>query len=342
MAEALKLKGNQAFKQGNYEEAIELYAQCIDRDPTNPVYSNNRAMALMKVCAYHDAAQDCTTSLVLDPKNVKALWRRGVCHKFLKQFGKAEQDLAEALKLEPGNKAVQEELYAVQHYREANGGQRDKMCIPVEVLASEHDLHTIISRDYSAPPSTSSVQAPIPSPREPAAPLASTTTGSSQQLNTVAAGDRLEIVEPRTTIDLQRSWRSYRNSGAALYQYFRAIPPTRYGTLFQSTFDSDYLMDIVGILNNYYFTHESLETTYTVLDHLCKVARFNMVLLFLTQKEKADIKSIFDRAQAKLPNHDSSWAAKWTTLGRTYQCARFPSQLAQWRGSEDLVDMLAV
>ncbi|KAJ1982010.1 hypothetical protein H4R34_001871, partial [Dimargaris verticillata] len=161
---------------------------------------------------YERAAQDCTTGLALDPKNVKALWRRGVCRKFLKRYTEAEQDLVKALKLEPINKAVQEELYIVQQYREAIGDQQGKATnsIPVEVLASEHDLHTILARDYSTPPLADKVRAPIPSPSKPAAP---TTSG--------------KVV---------------------------AIPPTRYCALFQSTFDGDYLMDIVSIINNYYFT----------------------------------------------------------------------------------------
>ena len=42
-AEGLKNKGNTAFSNGKFEEAVALYNQAIEIDNTNPVFFSNRA-----------------------------------------------------------------------------------------------------------------------------------------------------------------------------------------------------------------------------------------------------------------------------------------------------------
>jgi len=56
---------------------------------------------------------DCTLSLDLDPKYVKALHRRATCRTKLTNFEGAKKDLEALLKLEPSNKQAQVELNQV-------------------------------------------------------------------------------------------------------------------------------------------------------------------------------------------------------------------------------------
>jgi len=42
------LQGNESFKQGHYDEAIDCYTQAIGLDASNAVLFANRAMALLK------------------------------------------------------------------------------------------------------------------------------------------------------------------------------------------------------------------------------------------------------------------------------------------------------
>lgn len=56
-----KEKGNNFFKQGCYESAIESYDKCIELESWNPVGYSNKAMALIKMGLYEKAIQVCTT-----------------------------------------------------------------------------------------------------------------------------------------------------------------------------------------------------------------------------------------------------------------------------------------
>ena len=43
-AERVKASGNEYFKKGKIDAAIEAYSECIALDPTNAVYRTNRAL----------------------------------------------------------------------------------------------------------------------------------------------------------------------------------------------------------------------------------------------------------------------------------------------------------
>lgn len=46
-AVALKEKGNQAFKEGDWPRAIDLYTQAIDTNDKEPTFYTNRAQVLL-------------------------------------------------------------------------------------------------------------------------------------------------------------------------------------------------------------------------------------------------------------------------------------------------------
>ncbi|KAI8318738.1 TPR-like protein, partial [Martensiomyces pterosporus] len=83
--------GNAAFKKGNYALAVEQYSMAIDEDRTKSVYFINRAMALIKLERYAKAIDDCTQGIKLDPKNVKAFWRRGTARLHLGEYEEAKR-----------------------------------------------------------------------------------------------------------------------------------------------------------------------------------------------------------------------------------------------------------
>ncbi|KAJ1954935.1 RNA polymerase II-associated protein 3 [Dipsacomyces acuminosporus] len=109
-AEELKAQGNSAFTRGDYASAVAQYSKAIDADRTNSVYFTNRAMALIKLERYGEAAEDCTQALRLSPNSVKALWRRGTAHFHLNKYREARDDFESGLAVEPSNKTLSAEL----------------------------------------------------------------------------------------------------------------------------------------------------------------------------------------------------------------------------------------
>lgn len=72
VAEQLKDRGNQHFKNGDYVNAEALYTQAIMRNPANPLIFTNRANARMKLASYQEAIDDCLKSIELMRDNMKA------------------------------------------------------------------------------------------------------------------------------------------------------------------------------------------------------------------------------------------------------------------------------
>ncbi|MCJ1481131.1 hypothetical protein MMC06_001287 [Schaereria dolodes] len=72
----MKAEGNEAFKTGRYQKAIDLYGQALEVDPINKGINSkilqNRAMALIKTKNYKAAIADSIRALALDPTYVKA------------------------------------------------------------------------------------------------------------------------------------------------------------------------------------------------------------------------------------------------------------------------------
>jgi len=108
-AVAEKDRGNEWFKKGNYDKAIERYTRGMTLDPLNAVLAANRAMALLKKGQYGAAETDCTLALSIDSTYIKAFQRRASARTGLDKFHLAMQDYEEVLRLEPKNKAAQAE-----------------------------------------------------------------------------------------------------------------------------------------------------------------------------------------------------------------------------------------
>ncbi|KAG2305092.1 hypothetical protein Bca52824_033743 [Brassica carinata] len=103
-AEIAKEKGNQAFKEKQWQKAIGLYSEAIKLNDSNGTYYSNRAAAYLELGSFCQAEDDCTKALTLDKKNIKAYLRRGTAREMLGNFKEAIDDFSYALVLEPNNK----------------------------------------------------------------------------------------------------------------------------------------------------------------------------------------------------------------------------------------------
>ncbi|XP_057758318.1 translocon at the outer membrane of chloroplasts 64-like isoform X1 [Arachis stenosperma] len=82
-AEIAKERGNQAYKDKQWQKAIGFYSEAIKLSSDNATYYSNRAQAYLELGSYLQAESDCTKAISLDKKNVKAYFRRGRAREML-------------------------------------------------------------------------------------------------------------------------------------------------------------------------------------------------------------------------------------------------------------------
>ncbi|KAG5489927.1 hypothetical protein JKF63_00044 [Porcisia hertigi] len=73
--EALKERGNQAFKSNDFAEAIHHYSAAIEAHPDEPVLYSNRSAAYLKRGQYQEAADDARRAVEMDNTFTKAYTR---------------------------------------------------------------------------------------------------------------------------------------------------------------------------------------------------------------------------------------------------------------------------
>ncbi|XP_077053665.1 RNA polymerase II-associated protein 3 isoform X1 [Siphateles boraxobius] len=109
-----KEKGNEFFKEGRYDSAIECYTRAMDADPYNPVLPTNRAACFFRLKKFSVAESDCHLAIALDSKYVKAYVRRASTRAALKKHQEALEDYEMVLKLDPENSEARMEIQKLQ------------------------------------------------------------------------------------------------------------------------------------------------------------------------------------------------------------------------------------
>ncbi|XP_067856298.1 mitochondrial import receptor subunit TOM34 isoform X2 [Heptranchias perlo] len=84
-AKSLKEEGNELVKKGEHRKAVEKYSASLKLNNKECTTYTNRALCHLFLKQYHEAIQDCTAALGLDPKNLKAFYRRGQARKEVKK-----------------------------------------------------------------------------------------------------------------------------------------------------------------------------------------------------------------------------------------------------------------
>ncbi|KAL4491781.1 hypothetical protein ABPG72_006036 [Tetrahymena utriculariae] len=132
IAEGFKQKGNEAMAKEDYKYAVEMYTQGLDNMKDIKALWTNRALAYIKLKKYSKAIEDCTR--ILDycecfeegytksrDSAFKAFLRRSYARKEKKDYKQALDDIVEALKLYPSDKAaldLKSELEFIQKHKE--------------------------------------------------------------------------------------------------------------------------------------------------------------------------------------------------------------------------------
>jgi tetratricopeptide (TPR) repeat protein len=129
-APELKEQGNQAFKERRFGEAVRLYTQCIELDPTNIVYYNNRAAAHYGMQNYYEAIGDAKKSNSIS-SNSKAHVRMAEAYWALGKLEMAKDCYDLAVVAAPGDQTIRRRLQEVRELiQQQQGGGRPQAGSP--------------------------------------------------------------------------------------------------------------------------------------------------------------------------------------------------------------------
>ncbi len=122
MASREKDKGNECFKNKEYEESFRCYSKSLAFYDKNAIVYANRAMTCIRLSNLCQAVSDCTQALAIDPNYTKALARRGMVHHKCGRYLEAKIDFHECINQDSENKEYQQLLKkATEKYDEVYG-----------------------------------------------------------------------------------------------------------------------------------------------------------------------------------------------------------------------------
>jgi tetratricopeptide (TPR) repeat protein len=108
-AERARNLGNEAFKRKRFKEAVTLYTEAIDLDPTNVVYYSNRSAAYQQTKQFDLMIKDAKTCIDMDKKFFKGYFRLAKGYLLLNQHLEALNVIEKLLKEEFSSEIEQEQ-----------------------------------------------------------------------------------------------------------------------------------------------------------------------------------------------------------------------------------------
>jgi len=113
-AEQARQKGNEAYRRGDYAEAIKSYTLCLEHDAASVLAYSNRAMAHLQLRNFEGAQLDAAAALNLDATFLKARYRLGLALEGLDRKEEAIEEYKKLLKQQPNNKAALQKLQELE------------------------------------------------------------------------------------------------------------------------------------------------------------------------------------------------------------------------------------
>ncbi|XP_072740838.1 tetratricopeptide repeat protein 12 isoform X1 [Ciconia boyciana] len=106
LANALKGKGNDAFRKGDYVIAIQRYTEGLEKLKDKQELYTNRAQAYLKIHEYEKAIGDCEWALKCNEKCIKAYFLMGKTHLALKRYSESRQCYEKILQIDPQKESL--------------------------------------------------------------------------------------------------------------------------------------------------------------------------------------------------------------------------------------------
>ena len=102
--------GNAAFKQKNFDTAIEHYTTAISETPTDHTIYGNRSASYLKINEFIKALEDAEKCIELKPDWSKGYQRKGNALHSMNQRAEALHTYKKGLELDPSNAPLMKEM----------------------------------------------------------------------------------------------------------------------------------------------------------------------------------------------------------------------------------------
>jgi len=308
-----KDQGNSFVKQNLYEEALKCYNECTDIDPENVAIYTNRALCYLRLNQHELAIQDTTEALRLQPDNVKALFRRALAKKALRQYDAAARDLFALQKIEPKNVAAKKELEVVLDLcrKERRSSQTNEKKPKKKTNDKKGEKQT--SQTNREEKATKWRRIPIKDVQEndeeddehPVSP-SKKQSFSDKPLGEIPTKTDLEsaAVKPvklakNTAYDFFQAWNSVKKNNIKEYaNLLRQLETKRLAKVLSNKLDAPMLNGIISALSQEIVPQGEENLAWDILEQLSHVQRFDMVVLFMSSKEKEELQQLFSKLQA--------------------------------------------
>ncbi|XP_032565637.1 tetratricopeptide repeat protein 12 isoform X1 [Chiroxiphia lanceolata] len=106
LANALKEKGNEEFRRGDFAGAIQSYSEGLEKLRDKQELYTNRAQAYLKIQEYEKAIGDCEWALKCNGKCIKAYFLMGKAHLALKHYPESRQCYEKMLQVDPQKESL--------------------------------------------------------------------------------------------------------------------------------------------------------------------------------------------------------------------------------------------
>nr|XP_020640992.1 sperm-associated antigen 1 isoform X2 [Pogona vitticeps]XP_020640993.1 sperm-associated antigen 1 isoform X2 [Pogona vitticeps]XP_020640994.1 sperm-associated antigen 1 isoform X2 [Pogona vitticeps] len=294
MFKILKNKGNEFVKKGNFEEALKKYNECIKLNSQELTVYTNRALCYLKLFQYEQAEKDCDYVLHRDDSNIKALYRRALAHKGLKNYKASIDDLTKVLLINPSiaeaSKELQEVTMLLKLKKEVTDNKQEKQRKKIEIQeANEHEEEdTEMSASESATVNHHNAKRKF------------------ETTVLLKSPERLVISKPSNAYEFGQILNILNTNKdiTACAELLKMIEPEDLPALLSNKLEGDIFLIFIQALQSDVFCQD-LGLVYQHLVHLSKAERFKMVRTLLSRNEVEQVQQLFD-SLAKEQNQEYS------------------------------------
>ena len=312
--EKLKNEANINFAIKNYNKSIELYTYAIGLMPKNDksilminLY-NNRGNCQIKQQNHKEGIKDFTKVLEIDPKNLKALYRRGICYYNTQKYNLSFEDLNNAYKLAETDKEkemikteMDKTISSINTLISRERGKMEKFIYNedtkfkrikiidiknADVLNDDDSL--IIKKEEEEnnkenvnKNNNNNINKKVNKPIEPKKIL------KKEEIKQFVYDSTLNNINSSS---FKYAFRNLGNDINAKKEYLLKINPIYFPKIFKTDLDKDILLDIIRCLK----LVEEQNQTIEYLKNIMKIPRIKLIVQLIPKKQKNEFFEIFD------------------------------------------------